>query len=101
MLLRVQQFLFGHAVQLQGLSADPATARDYLTENFNVPQVSIAQRAGISQRWLCTRFQEIYQITPAKYLTSLRITAALEILKTKNYTISEIAAAVGYSKENY
>lgn len=81
-----------------------SVARNYLAENFQDPLVSIAQAAqfaGISERWLCSQFQEVYQMSPIKYLTSLRITAALEILKTQNYTVSEIAASVGFSSANY
>ena len=46
-------------------------------------------------------FLEQYHKPPGRYLTSLRIEAAAELLREGSLMISEIAALTGYASANY
>ena len=79
-------------------------AREYLSEHFNDPALSLesaADIAGISLRRFGEIFRRLYHMTPGRYVTHLRISAAEDMLRTKNYTIAQIAASVGYTGSGY
>lgn len=62
---------------------------EYATGNFMRPSVFIQQ------------FKKVTNQTPMQYITSLRIASAINLMQDKNYNISQIAAAVGYSNPLY
>ena len=79
-------------------------ARDYLAEHFNDPTLSLedgATVAGVSPRRFGEIFRRLYGMTPGRYITHLRISAAEDMLRMKNYTVAEIAASVGYANPSY
>ena len=79
-------------------------ARDYLAENFSDPNLSLNEAANVaevSQRRFGELFRRLYHITPGHFITRLRISAAEDMLRMKNYTIAEIAASVGYASPGY
>ena len=79
-------------------------AHDYMTANFNAPDLcmdDIAEIAGLSRRRFGELFRILYNMTPGSYLTHLRITSAKEMLRTRNYSVADIAATVGYTSTSY
>ena len=78
-------------------------AAHYFKENFN-KEISIEEYAKehlMSSNWFIKCFKNIMKVTPMRYISSLRITAAKGYLEGSNKNISEIAAAVGYENALY
>lgn len=70
----------------------------YLQNNLSSPLhlSEIAQQFGMSERSLARLFQSDLRMSYIKYLRTLRIIHALELLTTTNLSINEIAFKVGY-----
>lgn len=72
---------------------------NHLADTLDVE--TLAAVSGYS-RWHFTRlFEETSGMTPGKYVTDLRMRAALRMLQSTHWTIKEIAAACGYDDPSY
>lgn len=72
---------------------------DHLAEVLDVG--TLAQVTGYS-RWHFTRlFEEASGVTPGKYVTSLRMRTALQMLQNTHWQIKEISARCGYNDPSY
>lgn len=74
-------------------------AQKLLADNFVVPPSldQLAHQVGLSRTRLCTGFRQITGHSVFDYVTDLRMKRALELLKRRDASITEIAYAVGYS----
>ena len=61
----------------------------------------LAQIAGMSPTRYQLAFKKHYGTTPYEYLKELRLNQALFLLKNSDYSITEIAAKVGYHTSGY
>lgn len=61
----------------------------------------LAQMSYISEAYFRKLFKLHYGISPKQYLTQLRIEYANYLLKTKYYTIAEVAEMSGFSNQKY
>ena len=61
----------------------------------------VAAEIGFERSYFSVRFRELVGVTPHKYLTSLRIGKAQELLATTEHTVSEIADSVGLDPVNF
>lgn len=80
-----------------------ANAVSYI-ENHYDEELSIemlAQLAAMSSRHFRRTFQSIYNISPLKYITILRIQAAMKLLRDSDLSVTEIALRCGYADANY
>ena len=80
----------------------PRAVRDAIalfTDNLEDPLniTDIAQQVGVSVRQLERMFQKTTGRTPLVYYRSLRMHKARQLLLYGNYTMAEVAAAVGYA----
>lgn len=66
-----------------------------LETNYTIEE--IAQRFGLSTRTLSRKFKENLGMNYVRFLRSLRITKAFELLAEKQHNIYEITLMVGYS----
>ena len=85
---------------------DVSIIKKYIDENFqhDVKMSELAKELGISRRLLFSTFKEQYGHTPNKYLWSLRLNKAHELLTktTENEKkVSEIAMECGFSHISY
>lgn len=71
-----------------------AHLHDNLSKHLHFPD--IAQQFGLSERSLARLFQSDLRMPYIKYLRTLRIIHALELLTTTKLSINEIAFKVGY-----
>lgn len=72
---------------------------NHLAETLDVE--TLAEITGYS-RWHFTRlFEEASGMTPGKFVTDLRMRAALRMLQSTHWRIKEIAAACGYNDPSY
>lgn len=76
----------------------------YILERYTDPSLSVsdmAAHAGISEVHLRRLFHERYGSSPIGYLHHLRLEKAKNMLRTSNYTVSEVALSVGYPDPYY
>lgn len=66
-----------------------------------VSVADLADQLGISVRTLNRRFRQATGLTPQEYVLRQRLDVARELLRTSNLSITEVAAAVGYSDSAY
>jgi two-component system response regulator YesN len=62
-----------------------------------IPLKRAARIAGLEEKYFSTFFQKKVGVGFKHWLTQLRIARAMELIKTEDYTISEIAQAVGFT----
>ena len=69
-----------------------------------VKKISIADLSEeffLAPNYIAKRFKEKKKVTILQYLENIRIGKAREYLKMTEYSVSEIAALVGYNDANY
>ena len=67
-------------------------------ENYGSPELRVselARLAGVSERYLCRDFSEVYGKSPRQYISDLRITRAKELLCAE-YGVGETARLTGF-----
>ncbi|HFA49942.1 MAG TPA: AraC family transcriptional regulator [Bacteroidetes bacterium] len=77
--------------------------KTFMQKNFDKP-LKIEDYAYLTGRSLSTfrrDFKQYYDITPQKWIKEKRLDKALEILKTKEISVTELAYEVGYENISY
>ena len=80
------------------------TARLILEKDFSNPELNILQLANIlhvNRVQLSREFKAQFGVTISEYLRNLRMQKSLQLLRTNNMSLEEIAAACGYSSADY
>ncbi len=78
-------------------------ARAYFEDHYK-EEISIEQYAAsrsMSTSWFRRSFRNAVGVSPVKYLLEIRIRNAQVLLETTDYSISDIAALVGYNNPLY
>ncbi len=78
-------------------------ARQYFHEHYNEP-ISVeefAQTRHVSISLFMRNFKKAYGVSPKQYILNLRMNNAQNLLETTDYTVTEIAAIVGYDNPLY
>ena len=75
------------------------TILQYMRSNYQkeISLNQVAENVYMSVPYLCKIFKEYTNQTFTDYLTTLRIEASMELLRTSNKKIMDIAASVGYA----
>lgn len=78
-------------------------AKQYIDEHFQEPLLldTLAAVAHVSKYHLVHAFTEDYGLSPIHYLVARRIEESKTLLKTTNYSISEVALFSGFSSQSY
>jgi len=79
-------------------------AVEYIHENFLNPDLSIyflAKMCSMSDTYFRKIFSQNFSVTPLKYINSLKLNYALELLHSKYYTVQEIADKCGFDNVYY
>ncbi len=77
---------------------------EYLNANFTSPLTTIGQVAkklNVSRNHLSRQFHAEQGVPPTEYLTHLRIQKGVQLLKSTNLKIHEIASSCGFEDPNY
>jgi len=80
-----------------------APAIRYIQNNYTQEVISIArlaQECGISQVYLRKLFNQLYGVSPLKYINNRKLELAKELLSSQLYSICDLAALTGYSDES-
>ncbi len=75
-------------------------AIDYIEKHYDNPDLNntvLAQASGISEVYLRKVFNAVFGITPARYITNIRMEKAKTLLIGGVASISEVAESVGYN----
>lgn len=75
----------------------------YINENFTkeISLSDVAKHSYLSESYLSRRMKKILGIGFAEYITKLRIEKSLELLKSPNAKIMDVAVSVGYQDYRY
>ena len=76
----------------------------YIRKNFNNKEFDydeMCRESGYSSSYFRENFLNIYNMTPTKMLTKIRMEYAEELIITKRYKISQIAEMCGYDNIYY
>lgn len=73
-------------------------AKEYLDDHYDqkLDINKISQIAALSEYHFFRTFKQAFGISPHKYLVQKRLQKASELLKTHNYTITEVAYLIGF-----
>jgi AraC family transcriptional regulator len=74
-------------------------AKDYIEANFDkkIEIEAIARIANISTFHFFRTFKQVFLVSPHQYILNLRLKKAIQLLKKRQDTITEIAYQVGFS----
>ena len=61
----------------------------------------LSERLGVSKSHLVRAFTAALGVSPGRYLTNVRIEAAMRLLLHREYTLDVIASLCGFSGANY
>ena len=77
--------------------------KSYIDNNYrkSMDIEELASKFSINKYYLVRSFKEVYGYTINQYITNLRITAAKELLRFKDYNMTEISYMVGYNDSAY
>ena len=77
--------------------------RLYLEKEYvNPPPIqTLSKQFVLNKEKLVTGFKETYRVTINGYVQSVRMHKAVELLKTGDLSVTEIARAVGYYGDGY
>ena len=64
-------------------------------ENFNVS--TLTMELGMSRTGLFTKMKNLYGVSPQAWITNRRLNRAMELLKTREYNVSEVSDKVGFA----
>lgn len=73
-------------------------ALEFIEHNYdkNIKIQDLASYIGINRSYLTNSFKKVLNTSPQLYLLNYRLDKACQLLKTTNYTITEISQMVGY-----
>ena len=104
LLMAMHRHMTENAPRVSGFIQDEVDrARTYFEEHYN-EEISIEQYAvsrNMSTSWFNRSFRNSAGTSPMKYILDIRIRNAQVLLETTDYTISDIAALIGYDNPMY
>lgn len=76
---------------------------DYIHKNFtsSITLEDLSRHSGLSKNRLISIFKRLYHTTPIKYINTLRIYRAEELLQSTDLPITQIALECGFNDSNY
>lgn len=104
---RIRQELILSPKEPQVMSSDEkflAKAMEIVEKNISNEDFSVDQFAGemcMSSSMLYRKIKALTDLSPSEFYRSIRMKRAAQLLKSKAYTISEVAMNVGFSDTRY
>lgn len=77
---------------------------DYIHKHYKSEHISIrhlAELSAVSETYFRRRFKTIYQVSPNRYITNLKMEYAAQMLQSRLYTVTEVSERTGYSSVKY
>ena len=101
--LRVDESLRSEMIRQQERAAKLKAVLEFLSKNYTDP-ISLKEAASLARMSLprfIRLFKKVSGMTFVNYVTHLRISNALRLLKESSLTVTEIAAEVGFADQSY
>lgn len=78
-------------------------AFEYINKNFtsDIKLEKLAELCNISSYHFCRLFKKLTTISPIKYINEYRINRAELLLKTSDFSVTQISYSVGFKDESY
>lgn len=79
-------------------------AIEYILENFLNDKISVpflADKCGISEVYLKKLFIKKFGLSPIKYIIQLKVNHACDLLRSKQYSVTQVAELCGYDNVYY
>lgn len=75
----------------------------YISEHYDadLSLSTLAQRFGMSNSYLSRYFKQAMSVSLSEYIMLTRISAAERLLRSTDYTVTEVAIKCGYNDSNY
>ncbi len=75
----------------------------YIEENYTekISTDFLAKKCGYSSEHFCRKFKETTRLSPMRYLKIHRLEESAKLLKTRNFSVTEIALLCGFDDANY
>ena len=101
-LIRANNFSVRPNTVKQG-SKECAAAKRYLDEHFaeNITLDALAEVTHVNKYYLSHTFAREYNISPINYLIRKRIEESKSLLRSTDYSLSQISSAMGFSSASY
>ena len=98
-----KQFSEALALQSQVKSGlfDTLTAKVMANLNADLSVANLASMSVMSERTFARQFKHIMQMSPAKFVEQLRISAACEAMQTEHVNLSDLIAICGFSSAEH
>jgi AraC-like DNA-binding protein len=83
---------------------DIEASKRYIDENFGNESLSIsflAERLNVSEVYFRKEFKKFYRLSPIEYVKKQRMELACQLLRTKLYSVTEVAMRVGFDSVSY
>ncbi|MBD3948511.1 helix-turn-helix transcriptional regulator [Tuanshanicoccus lijuaniae] len=95
--------LFSSTQRTKSLSPSVSLAKTYIDNNYSkqITLDTLEQRSHISKYHLSHLFKEEIGLSPINYLMDVRFHHAIELIKSTNYSIVQIAQTVGFYSNHY
>lgn len=102
-LLRKTNFTKALSSSREDLSPDTIAVRRYIEGHFREPLSLdiLAENIHINKFHLAHIFSKEFGISPINYILKLRIKESRELLRTTNFSLSQIARTCGFSSPSY
>ena len=71
----------------------------FLRSKISIP--TLAEKCGISEAYLKRLFIKKFGMPPVKYIIQLKINYACDLLRSQQYTVTQVAESCGYSNVYY
>ena len=77
------------------------TAMKFIDNNYQkqINMEDVAKYVSVTEKYLCHRFKEYFNVPPQQYLISIRMKKAKSLLKGTELKVKEIAMSVGYKSQ--
>ncbi len=77
--------------------------KKYINKNYDskISLNLLSEKFGCSNSTIMKQFKEAYNTTVSEYINEVRLTKAVEMVKESTKSVKEIAAACGFSDQNY
>lgn len=85
------------------ISGEITNAIRYFSMHYNW-DISVGEYAAsklMTEYWFTENFKRVTHTTPKQYIISLRMTNAMHYLDSTEYSVAQVAAAVGYENTQY
>lgn len=85
-------------------AAKLSKAIDYIHNNYTTETISIeylAQISNMSATYFRKLFKQVYGTSPITYVINMKIQRAKEMLRSKMYTVEQVAALSGYNDPSF